>query len=166
MHTALLSLGSNIGDRAGHIRFALDRLTALGHVPEQVSGLYETEPWGNKAQHTFLNIAVRVETPGDAHRLLNDCQAIQAELNTSVKAHWGPREIDIDILFFDEEILQSPGLEIPHPRLAERNFVLIPLLEIAPDWTDPRSGKTVETLYDECRDECEVYLYEQEGTDN
>lgn len=131
MSTAYLSLGTNEGDRLALLRTAVARLAALG--PVAVSSVYETAPVGLTDQPDFWNIAVRLETSLSPADLLTQTQAIEAELGRTRTVRWGPRTMDIDILLFDDTVIDTETLTIPHPRLHERQFVLVPLLELWPE---------------------------------
>jgi dihydroneopterin aldolase / 2-amino-4-hydroxy-6-hydroxymethyldihydropteridine diphosphokinase len=129
-HRAILALGSNLGDRAGFLRHAVRN---LGHVVSQ-SQVYETAPVGGPDdQGAYLNMVVVVDTPLDPFALLRRCHRVEASAGRERKVHWGPRTLDVDILFHDDVRLDSPGLTLPHPRINERRFVLAPLSEVAPD---------------------------------
>jgi len=147
MATAYLSLGSNLGDREANIASALKMLGREARILE-VSSLYETEPVGYKDQPWFLNCACSVETNLSPQALLEFVKAIEKNLGRKPTLRFGPRLIDIDILFYDGLILDSPDLVVPHPRLAERAFVLVPLKEIAPNLVHPLSGLTIEELFE------------------
>ncbi len=134
MHRAYLSLGSNIGDRQEHLERAVALLDAHESIRvESVSSYYETDPWGFEDQDAFLNIALGIDTDLTPDQLLAACQAVEQELKRVRKIHWGPRTIDVDILTYGQYCSQSAVLEIPHPRMTERGFVLVPLAEIAPE---------------------------------
>ncbi len=143
MNTAFLSLGSNLGDRAALLNTALNRLETEGVRIARRSSIHETEPQDYLNQPKFLNIAVQVETNLTPQELLAAIQKIETELGRQRTIPKGPRTIDIDILFYANEIIATPDLEIPHPRLTERRFVLDPLSEIAPDLHHPATGQTV-----------------------
>lgn len=129
-----LSLGSNLGDRAGWLRQAVEALAALDRTRvEQISHLYETRPWGLVDQPDFYNLALRLTTTRSAIDLLRSTQAIETRLGRVRTVRWGPRTVDIDLLVYDGLALDTPELTLPHPRLLERAFVLVPLAEIAPD---------------------------------
>jgi dihydroneopterin aldolase/2-amino-4-hydroxy-6-hydroxymethyldihydropteridine diphosphokinase len=129
-HEAIVALGSNLGDRAGYLREAV---AALGNVTA-VSQVFETEPIGGPdEQGAYLNMVAKVETSLDPFAFLRRCQRIEAGAMRQRIVHWGPRTLDVDILFFDEVRIESEELIVPHPRVFERRFVLTPLSEVAPE---------------------------------
>jgi dihydroneopterin aldolase / 2-amino-4-hydroxy-6-hydroxymethyldihydropteridine diphosphokinase len=129
-HRAILALGSNLGDRAGYLRFATRH---LGHLVAE-SEVYETAPVGGPDdQGSYLNMVIAIDTPLDPFALLRRCQRVEAGAGRERKVHWGPRTLDVDVLFYDDVTMSSPGLAIPHPRINERGFVLAPLHDVAPD---------------------------------
>ena len=134
MHKAYLSLGSNIGNREEHLNRAVEILREFeGINVTGVSSFYETAPWGFEDQEAFLNIAVEIETSLKPNELLEKCQYVESELKRVRLVHWGPRTIDVDILTYDDYTSQSAELTVPHPRMTERGFVLVPLAELAPE---------------------------------
>jgi len=145
MATAYLGLGSNLGDREANIASALKMLGQEARILK-VSSFYETEPVGYKDQPWFLNCVCSVETELAPQALLRLAKTIEKNLGRKPALRFGPRLIDIDILFYDDLILDSPDLVIPHSRLAERAFVLVPLKEIAPHLVHPLLGVTIEEL--------------------
>lgn len=151
MPLACLAVGANLPSPAGPpdatLAAAAMRLTTLGRIIAQ-SSLYSTTPVGASNQPRFLNAALALETPLAPRDLLNALLAIERDLgrDRSASIPNGPRILDLDILLYGDLLLSEPGLEIPHPRLAERAFVLIPLAEIAPQFRDPRSGCTIAQL--------------------
>ena len=143
---AYLLLGSNLGDRAALLRQARARLAATAGLIEAESGLYETAAWGREDQPAFLNQALAVRTALFPTDLLATCLATEQQAGRQRLEHWGSRTLDVDILFFGEEIIYMPGLQVPHPRLAERRFALVPLAEIARSLRHPQLGETIGTL--------------------
>lgn len=146
MKRIYLSLGSNVGDRAGQLARAIKALAAAGIRPLRQSSLYLTEPVGGIDQRPFLNCALAAETMHMPLQLLRRVQQIEWELGRRRRVPMGPRPIDIDILFFGSSIVRLPQLVIPHPRLAERRFVLVPLNEIAPGLRHPVLRRSVTEL--------------------
>ena len=144
---AYLSLGSNVGDRAANLNTAIDRLRAFGEVVA-VSSFYETEPVEFTAQPWFLNCAVTLNTDATPKQLLTVIVDIEQQLGRRRAQQKGPRTIDIDILLFGDQIVDDPGLTIPHPTLHERRFVLEPLVEIAPGARHPVFKQTIRELRD------------------
>jgi 2-amino-4-hydroxy-6-hydroxymethyldihydropteridine diphosphokinase len=146
---AYLSLGSNLGDRMGNLRAAIDRLGALGQVTA-VSSFYETEPVEYIQQPWFVNCAVALETEKMPKQLLAGVLKIERDMGRRRTAdrRKGPRPIDIDILLFGSAIIASPDLQVPHPAMHERRFVLQPLAEIAPEVRHPMLKKTIRELWD------------------
>ena len=157
MTISYVGIGSNVGDRIAFARRAVDELK---EVPETdvvaVSSIYETSPVGGPPQRSFVNLVVKLETQLDARRLLEETQAIETRLGREPSdIHWGPRVVDLDILTFGEEKISEPDLEIPHPRMTQRRFMLVPLLEIDPDAGDPW-GTRYADLLDEAEGDVEL----------
>lgn len=145
MVEAGVALGSNLGDRRNHLREALRALRSLGRL-RAVSPLFETEPVGLREQPPFLNAAALLETGLEARALLQALLAIEARRGRVRRAKDGPRTLDLDLLFYGEEVIRESGLEVPHPRMHERRFVLEPLVSVAPGWRHPVLGLTVREL--------------------
>ncbi|HEY1343056.1 MAG TPA: 2-amino-4-hydroxy-6-hydroxymethyldihydropteridine diphosphokinase [Bryobacteraceae bacterium] len=148
MKTAYLSLGSNVGDREANLRAALERLEAPDLHVKRVSPLYETEPVEYTDQRWFLNLAAEVETDLFPMQLLARIGKIERALGRVRTVPKGPRTIDIDILLYGRAMVNSKTLEIPHPRIAERRFVLVPLADLAPDLRHPVTHKSVRQMLD------------------
>lgn len=131
MAKAYLSIGSNIGNRIENLQAAIDGLRKAGISVEQISHVYETEPVGGVVQDDFLNLAVRIATQLTAHELLDQLHIIEQNLHRKRLIHWGPRTIDLDVLYYANEIINDETLTVPHPEIKNRQFVLVPLLEVA-----------------------------------
>ncbi|HOY06570.1 MAG TPA: 2-amino-4-hydroxy-6-hydroxymethyldihydropteridine diphosphokinase [Saprospiraceae bacterium] len=155
-----LGLGSNIGDRMGQLRKATELISkTIGKVAKK-SHFYETQPWGNPDQDSFLNQVLMVNTTLDPRDILKEITSIEREMGRARKDNekWGPRPIDIDILLYGKRIVRDKGLEIPHPELHKRAFVLVPLMEIAPDYEHPVLKQQIDELFMVCEDSSEVIM--------
>lgn len=159
MPNCFLSLGANLGDRKAVLDSALHAISDVCGQLVSVSDIYETAPWGVTDQPLYLNIAILVQTNLSAKLLLEKCQNIENSFGRERRERWGSRTLDIDILFYDDLIMETEFLTVPHPRLAERKFVLVPLVEIAPDFVHPILGVSIVTLLDSCNDTLDVYKY-------
>ena len=148
MSIIYLALGSNLGDRLANLRAAIDALAPEVRVIAE-SSIYETPPWGYTDQPAFLNMAVKAETDLSPLALLRHLKDIESRLGRETTFRYGPRVIDLDILFYDDLVVDEEGLTIPHPRLHERAFVLVPLAEIAPELVHSVRGKTVKEMLGE-----------------
>jgi 2-amino-4-hydroxy-6-hydroxymethyldihydropteridine diphosphokinase len=139
MPVAAIGIGSNEGDAEAHVRRAFERLVQLGRV-QMRSSLYRTAPWGVTEQAPFVNAAALVDTELDPHALLLALKRIEAEEGRTTTFRWGPRALDLDILAYDDLRLAEPDLTIPHARLRERAFALVPLAEIDPRYAALRDA--------------------------
>ncbi|AYA36955.1 2-amino-4-hydroxy-6-hydroxymethyldihydropteridine diphosphokinase [Hymenobacter oligotrophus] len=155
-HNAYLLLGSNLGDRVATLHRALVALAAKAGKIVSVSGVYETAAWGNQGQPAFLNQAILLNTDLGPEQLLDACQQVEQAFGRERLEPWGPRTLDVDILFFDDVVLHTERLTIPHPRLPERMFVLAPLSDIATTYVHPELHKSVADLLADCPDKLPV----------
>jgi len=144
-HTVYLALGTNLGDRLANLKQAVSALPPLVRLVA-ASPVYETPPWGYVEQPAFLNQVIRAETDLDPHALLAYLKQTEINVGRKTTFRYGPRVIDLDILFYDEILLNSPELTIPHPNIPERAFVLVPLADLNPDLRHPSLGKTVRQM--------------------
>ncbi len=149
MPIAYIGIGSNLGDREENCLNAIRLLSGRRITLRKQSSMYETEPWGVEDQPRFINMTIEVETDKTPAELLHFLKGIEKEIGRTETAKWGPRVIDLDILFYDDVVTDEPGLQIPHPRMREREFVLKPLAEIAPDKAHPVLKKTVREMLSE-----------------
>lgn len=161
MHKVFLSLGGNLGDRQANLDKALTAITAKIGIVLTVSSIFETKAWGIENQPDFLNQVILVETNLSPKETLAAALAIELEMGRVREQKWYTRIIDIDLLFFDQQIITSKKLTIPHPFIPERNFVLAPLVEIAPDFIHPILKKSISALYKDSKDPLEVSAVQQ-----
>lgn len=153
-----LGLGANVGDRRQNILQATALITKhIGKVARK-SHLYETQPWGKPDQESFLNQVLMVNTMHDPRQLLEALTKIERELGRERQEKWGPRVIDIDILFYGKRVVRDKGLEIPHPELHKRAFVLVPMMELDPELEHPVLNLAIDQLYMACEDQSEVVM--------
>jgi len=155
-----LGLGSNMGDREGFLKKALELIDLEAGEVVATSHLYQTEPWGFHAKEQFLNMAAGIRTLMDPESLLQELLSIEVKMGRDRGENgYSSRKIDLDILLYGDRTIQRPGLRIPHPLMHERRFVLVPLCDIAPEIIHPVFKKTISVLLDECRDKSEVIRF-------
>lgn len=156
-----LLLGANLGDRATTLAAAKGLINQKIGTVVKSSSLYETQAWGNLDQPAFLNQALEVATELSPQAVLKVILEIEQELGRTRQEKWDARTIDIDMLFHDAKILKTNDLTLPHPHLHERNFALVPMMEIAPNKQHPVFKKTIEELYEASTDTLDVYLLDE-----
>ncbi len=161
-----LSLGSNVGEREGNLRAAIAALAGVGVRAGRVSSIYETEPVDYLEQEWFLNCAVEGETELPALGLLRALRGIEERMGSKKLIAKGPRLIDMDILLYGDEVVDTAELQVPHPRMLLRRFVLVPLVEIAPGLRHPLWGGTVEEMLAGTPDRSEVRRTREGGKEN
>jgi 2-amino-4-hydroxy-6-hydroxymethyldihydropteridine diphosphokinase len=152
MNEVYLLTGGNIGDRLNYLSQARSEIARRCGEIENESSVYETAAWGNEQQEAFLNQVLKIRTEQTPSQVLKTILQIEEYLGRKRELKYGPRTIDIDILFFNNEVLNQPGLVIPHPQIQNRRFVLVPLNEIAPGKLHPLFNKTIGQLLAECPD--------------
>jgi 2-amino-4-hydroxy-6-hydroxymethyldihydropteridine diphosphokinase len=151
MNEAVLLIGGNLGNRLENIRRTVDYIEERIGKIQRRSSVYESEPWGFESEHRFLNVVVVVETPLQPESLLQEAHEIETLMGRiRTGTAYTSRTMDIDILFFNDEVIDTKMLTIPHPRLHKRHFALLPLHEIMPDRVHPGLGKSVSELLVEC----------------
>lgn len=154
----VLLLGGNVGDTAEMVQEACRQIELQIGPIEKRSALYGSEAWGFETEQDFINQAVVVKTPLPPHRVLELALEIEKQLGRKRSGNgYSSRTMDIDIIFFGDSVIDEPDLVVPHPRMHLRNFVLVPLCEILPDFVHPVFGKTIRQLLDECPDEGKVW---------
>ncbi|MGB2691444.1 MAG: 2-amino-4-hydroxy-6-hydroxymethyldihydropteridine diphosphokinase [Thermodesulfobacteriota bacterium] len=163
MNNVFISIGSNLGDKIGNCRVAVEELAKFSKV-NKLSSLYETEPVGKEDQPNFINTAVEIETNLSAQELLIYLKSIEEKMGRVRTEKWGPRTIDLDIIFYGELVIKNDDLAIPHPRAHLRRFVLEPICEIAPNYIHPVLNKTVGVLIKECEDNKQVIKLDEKFT--
>jgi 2-amino-4-hydroxy-6-hydroxymethyldihydropteridine diphosphokinase len=154
-----LSLGSNLGDRAANLERAIGAFGGIGVHVLRRSAIYETEPVDFLAQPWFLNCVVEAETILEPLTLLQALQGIERSMGSQKLVPRGPRIIDLDILFYGDAVIREQGIEIPHPRLAERRFVLVPLAELASNFSHPVLKLTIRKLLDTTQDQSAIHSW-------
>ncbi|HEY0434071.1 MAG TPA: 2-amino-4-hydroxy-6-hydroxymethyldihydropteridine diphosphokinase [Chitinophagaceae bacterium] len=158
MNTVYLLLGSNLGDRRLALARAVNSIGKTGKVGS-CSPVYETAPWGNSGQPAFLNQAIELHTNFEAGVLMEELLRIEKTMGRERGAKYGPRTLDIDILLFNDEVISTPELTVPHPAMQDRRFVLTPLADIAADVVHPVVQKTISSLLADCTDHLAVTIY-------
>lgn len=162
MNVAYIGMGTNLGDREGYLKGALQELASNpSNQVLAVSSIYETDPWGYVEQGKFLNMVICLQTELTAQELLTCCMQVEKELGRKREIRWGPRTIDLDILLYNQENIVTENLIIPHPRIMERAFVAIPLVEIDKDITLPNMDKPVREVMDDIPDKKGVRVWKQ-----
>ncbi len=159
MNLVYLLTGSNLGDRIENLNKAAELITERCGKLVARSQYYQTSPWGPLEQPDFVNQAVALHTNQKAIQLMEQLLAIEEEMGRTRSIKYGPRIIDIDMLFYGSEVIQTPLLEIPHPEVRNRRFALTPLEEIAASFTDPLTGKTISELLSICKDQGTVLQF-------
>ncbi len=159
MNIAYLLLGTNEGNRMDWLQFGLQQIEQDCGKAVKLSSIYETAAWGKEDQPDFLNMVVCIHTVLSPHELLHKIQDIELKSGRQRVEKWGQRTLDVDILFFNDDVIEDRELSIPHPHLHERRFTLMPLQEIAPGYIHPGTGKSVSTLLEECVDNLPVSIY-------
>lgn len=157
MNKVYLLIGGNMGDRMANLDNALSLIALKLGTLVKLSARYETAAWGFTNQPDFINQALLLETPFDAHHLMLEILNLELAMGRERTVPLGPRTIDIDIIYFNNEIIHSDNLIVPHPKMSERRFVLLPLTEIAPDFIHPVLNKRNAHLLKECGDSLAVY---------
>ena len=160
MNKIYLQLGSNLKERFSNIENSMFLLQkTVGNITKK-SDYFETNPWGHTQQPKFINLVIEIESPLKAQEVLKECLSIEDKLGRVRTKKWGSRIIDIDILFFNQDIINQPNLIIPHPFIQDRNFVLIPLNQIASELVHPILQKSIKHIKENCTDKEKVVKYE------
>jgi 2-amino-4-hydroxy-6-hydroxymethyldihydropteridine diphosphokinase len=153
MAQVFIGMGSNLGDRMRYLQKAFEELLQSSRIiVKRCSSIYETEPVGAEDQPLFLNVTVELDSPLQPRELLRRLKEIEYRLGRTKSEHWGPREIDLDILYYGNEIFRDGTLCLPHPEIINRRFVLIPMKEIAAKFLDPQQCLSIEDLLQRCSD--------------
>lgn len=156
LNDVFLGLGSNIGELIPNLNRAYDQIIQKAGPVVKESALYKTDPWGRTDQDHFINQVILIRTPLSPWALIDVLKKIEISLNTEKREHWGPRTIDLDIIYYGQKIIFENDLIIPHPFMYFRNFVLVPLADIAPDMVHPLNGMRSEELLINCDDNSSV----------
>lgn len=157
LHEVYISLGSNIGDKKSNLQKAIALISIKCEVVAQ-SSLYETAPWGNINQDNFVNQVIYLKTLYSPKNLMTFLLAVESEMGRIREDKWGPRTIDLDILFYDDVIIDEEKLKVPHPQISARKFILTPMAELSQSLIHPVLNKTINSLLAECSDNSEVKL--------
>ncbi|MFZ9939865.1 MAG: 2-amino-4-hydroxy-6-hydroxymethyldihydropteridine diphosphokinase [Bacteroidia bacterium] len=160
MELLVLLMGSNVGNREEYLQMALSEVVDVLGEPIASSRIWETAAWGGVAEDSFLNQAHSFHSNKDPFDLLQSLKRIERKIGRRATERWGNREIDVDILVYGSHCVHDSVLQIPHPRLSDRRFALIPLCEVAPGWRHPLSGQTVENMLMACTDDASVLLHQ------
>jgi 2-amino-4-hydroxy-6-hydroxymethyldihydropteridine diphosphokinase len=160
MNKVFLLIGGNMGDRLQNLHQAIALLSATCGPVIQQSAVYETAAWGKTDQAAFLNQALLLNTSLSAQELITAVLLVEERMGRHRAEKFGPRVIDIDIMFYNDAVINEPHLTIPHPQMQNRRFALVPLNELAPKMVHPVLNKTLEELLQECKDELPVVLFE------
>ena len=160
-YPVFLLLGANLGEREATLKHAVQLISERIESVTSQSKLYETAPWGVIDQPVFINQVIQIQTELSPKKVLEQTLKIEKQLGRERRLRWGARVIDIDILYYADFILEDSDLHLPHPRLHERRFTLVPLVEIAPDFVHPVLKKTNRELLEKCTDEGIVNVFEQ-----
>jgi len=165
MAQVFIGLGSNLGGRLNYLKQAL---TEMAHLPSTAvitcSSVYETDPVGVKEQPIFLNVVAELDSTLIPYELFTGLKRIEREIGRTRSERWGPREIDLDLLYYGREVVNDQGLHVPHPEIANRRFVLVPMKEIAPAYFDPLRHLSIEELLHRCTDTSAVRKSAQQGS--
>lgn len=161
MKAAYLLIGGNIGNRLGFMAAAKEKMKQKGIELIRQSAIYETAAWGITDQPSFLNQVLEIVTSLNPEELLSELLSIELELGRIRAEKNGARTIDIDILYFERQLINTPGLSIPHDRISIRRFVLVPLSELIPNFIDPKTNKSIVEMLNDCPDTLEVAVYEK-----
>lgn len=154
-HYAYISLGTNVGDKKENLVNAINYISEENEVIKK-SSLYKTEPWGKKEQDDFINQVIYIKTDKSPKELMVFLLETEKKMGRERLEKWGPRIIDLDILFYDSGIINEDGLTIPHPHITERKFILVPLMEISETFSHPVTKQTIKWHMEVCSDENEV----------
>ena len=154
----IILLGSNLGDRLANLKQAIASIASFSTILQQ-SNIYQTAAWGNTDQADFLNQAIEIQTHQTAENLMQALLAIESQMGRVRLQKWEPRIIDLDIIFYESAIHNSDFIQIPHPEMQKRAFVLKPLLDIIPNFEHPILNQTITQLWEKCPDQLEVSLF-------